>query len=91
MSFELGGHMIYQNDRLDEPLRMEPFPFPVSTISVSGLRFLRFSRLRCVPQTNVIILKIIISMRRKKVFLGQNSQTFALNGFDYFRFRFAGF
>ena len=40
--YELGGHMIYQNDQLDEPDRVGTFPFPVSTISVSGLRFLAF-------------------------------------------------
>ena len=41
MSLKLGRHMIYQNDRLDEALRMGSFPFPVCG-------FLRFSRLRFI-------------------------------------------
>jgi hypothetical protein len=40
--YEVGGHMIYQNNQLNKLARMGTFPFPVSTISVSGLRFLAF-------------------------------------------------
>ena len=40
--YALVAHMIYQNVQVDEPLQMGTFPFPVSTISVSGLRFFAF-------------------------------------------------
>ena len=40
--YALVAHMIYQNVHLDLPDWMGIFPFPVSTISVSGLQFLAF-------------------------------------------------
>ena len=40
--YELVAHMIYQNVQLNKPDQMGIFPFPVSTIYVSGLRFFAF-------------------------------------------------